>query len=80
MQPAFFLMEGELVSQLCLDELTVQTSNVSDSFTLRANSLACTSVRTVTEAQLIHLGNHSLDTLSSLYTTLRKQCQLAYLR
>ena len=41
---------GGLVSQLSLQELTVQAGDVSDRLVLRTNSLASTSVCTVTES------------------------------
>ena len=68
-----------LVSQLSLQELTVQAGDVSDRLVLRTNSLASTSVCTVTESKLIHACNHLLSTGSSLYTTLWEKCQLANL-
>ena len=69
-----------LVSKLCLDELTVQACNVRDCLTLGTYSLAGTGVGTVTEAQLVHLGNHSLGTACCLYLALRQESKLANLR
>ena len=40
--------------------------------TLRALGLASTRVGAVTEAQLVHLGNHRLGTTSTLYAALRQ--------
>ena len=68
-----------LVSQLSLQELTVQAGDVSDRLVLRTNCLASTSVCTVTESELIHACNHLLSTGSSLYTTLWEKCQLVNL-
>lgn len=68
-----------LVSKLSLDKLTVETSDVSDCLTLRANSLTSTCVCTVTETKLIHLSYHSLSTASSLNASLWKKSQLANL-
>ena len=69
-----------LVSQLSLEKLAVQAGNIGDRLTLRADSLASTRVGAVAEAQLVHLGHHVLGTLSSLYTALGKQGELANLR
>ena len=69
-----------LISQLGLNHLAVEASDVGDGLVLRADSLAGASVGAVTEAELIHLGNHVLNTTGSLYTTLWEQCQLANLR
>ena len=68
-----------LVLQLRANELTVQTSNVADRNVLRTFHLASTCVRTVTEAQLIHLCHHRFCTTSSLYATLGQESQLAHL-
>ena len=73
------LDKRRLISQLCLQELTVQAGDVGDRLVLRTNSLASTSVCTVTEAELIHACNHLLSTGSSFYTTLWEKCQLANL-
>ncbi len=48
-----------LVLQLRSQELAVKASDVCDRDRLRTLSLASTCVSTVTEAQLIHLSNHS---------------------
>ena len=69
-----------LVSELSLDHLAVQASDVSDGLVLRTYSLTSTGVGTVTEAQLVHLGNHVLHATSSLNLTLGKQGELANLR
>ena len=68
-----------LVSKLSLDEFAVETSDVSDSLALRTYSLASTCVCTVTETEFVHLSNHRLSALSSLWASLWKKCQLAYL-
>ena len=65
-----------LIGQLCLDELAVQASDVGDGLVLRAHSLAGASVGAVAEAELIHLGNHSLGALGSFGTALRQQGEL----
>ena len=75
-----YLLLTELVSELCLDELAVEASDVGDRLVLRALSLASASVGAVTEAKLLHLSDHCLSTLSSLRTTLRKESELANLR
>ena len=61
-----YLLSTELVSELSLDELAVEASDVGDRLVLRALSLASTSVGAVTEAELLHLGDHCLSTLSCL--------------
>lgn len=75
-----YLLLTELVSELCLDELAVEASDVGDRLVLRALSLASAGVSAVTETELLHLGDHSLCTLSCLRTTLRKESELADLR
>ena len=65
-----------LVGELGLDHLAVQASDVGDSLVLWANSLASASVGAVTKAELVHLGNHVLNTTGCLYATLRKQGEL----
>lgn len=75
-----YLLLTELVSELCLDELAVEASDVSDRLVLRALSLASAGVGAVTETELLHLGDHSLCTLSCLRTTLGKESELADLR
>ena len=74
-----YLLLTELVSELSLDELTVEASDVGDAFVLRADSFASTSVGAVTETEFVHLGNHCLGTLGSFGTTLRKECELTHL-
>ncbi len=71
--------EYRLVGQLCANELAVQAGNVADRDALRTFGFASASVRTVTEAQFIHLSQHSLGATSRFYLTLRQQSQLAYL-
>ena len=75
-----YLLLTELVSELCLDELAVEASDVGDRLVLRALSLASASVGAVTEAELLHLSDHCLSTLSCLRTALRKESKLANLR
>ena len=58
-----------LVLELSSEELAVQTSDIGDRDILGAFDFASTSVRTVTEAQLIHLSDHSLSTAGSFDTT-----------
>ena len=70
----------DLIAKLCLDHLAVQSSDVSDGLVLRTYCLAGTSVGAVTEAELVHLGNHVLHTTSSLYAALWKQSELRHLR
>lgn len=66
-----------LVGELSLDVLAVQASDVGDRLVLRALSLTSASVGAVTEAQLLHLGNHVLGATCSLGTTLGQQSKLA---
>ena len=68
-----------LVCQLCLEELAVEASDVADAYALGALGLAGTGVGAVTEAELIHAGEHSLGTTCSLYLTLGKEGELAHL-
>ena len=65
-----------LVSELCLDELAVQASDIGDRLVLRALSLASAGVGAVAEAEFLHLGHHGLGTLGSLGTTLGQQGEL----
>ena len=67
-----------LVLQLCAQELTVEASDVSNADLLWTLCLASTCVGTVTEAELIHLCNHSLCTTCALDLTLRQLCQRRY--
>ena len=69
-----------LICEFGLYHLAVEAGDVGDGLILRANSLASASVGAVTEAKLIHLGNHVLHTTGSLYATLGKQGELRYLR
>ena len=69
-----------LVSQLGLDELAVQAGDVGDGLVLRADSLAGASIGAVTKAEFFHSHHHVLGTAGSLYTALRKQGELRYLR
>ena len=65
-----------LVGELCLDHLAVEAGDVGDGLVLRADSLAGTGVSAVTEAELVHLGNHVLNTTCSLYAALWEQSEL----
>ena len=65
-----------LISQLGLNHLAVEASDVGNGLILRAHCLAGTSVGAVTEAELVHLGNHVLHTTGGLYATLGKQGEL----
>ena len=76
----FIINKVDLISHLSLDHLAVQTSDVGDGLVLRADSLASAGVGAVTEAELVHLGNHVLHTTGGLYATLGKQGELRYLR
>ena len=49
-----------LISQLGLNHLAVQASDVGDGLVLRADSLAGAGVGAVTKAELVHLGDHVL--------------------
>ena len=69
-----------LICEFGLYHLAVEASDVGDGLVLRTNGLAGTSVGAVTEAKLVHLGNHVLHTTGSLYTTLWEQGKLRYLR
>ena len=69
-----------LVCHLCLDHLAVQAGDVGDGLVLRTYCLAGAGVGAVTEAELVHLGNHVLHTTGGLYATLGKQGELRYLR
>ena len=68
-----------LVSELCLDELAVEASDIGDRLVLRALSLAGAGVGAVAEAEFLHLGNHGLGTLSGLRTALGQERELAHL-
>lgn len=61
-----------LVVQLSFDEVAVETSYVGNRLTLRTNSLASTSVSTVTKTEFIHLCNHGFSALGSFGLTLRQ--------
>lgn len=74
-----YLLLTELVSELSLDELTVEASDIGYALTLGTYSLASTCIGTVAESQFIHLGHHSLGTLGCLHLSLRQECKLAYL-
>ena len=76
---SFMLILVGLVSQLSLEELAVEASDVADAYTLGTLSLTSTGVGTVTEAELIHTSEHSLGTACSLYLTLGKEGELAHL-
>ena len=73
----FIINKVDLVSHLSLDHLAVQAGDVGDGLVLRTYSLTGTGVGAVTEAELVHLGNHVLHTAGSLYTALREQGELA---
>lgn len=68
-----------LVVQLSFDEVAVETSNVGNRLTLRTNSLASTSVSTVTKTEFIHLSNHGFSALGSFGLTLGQQSKLTNL-
>ena len=53
---------SRLVFQLGDDKVAVQAGDVADRDILRTFSLASASVGTVTEAQFVQLGQHSLCT------------------
>lgn len=76
---SFMLILVGLVGKLSLEELAVEASDVADAYALGALGLAGTGVGAVTEAELIHAGEHSLGTTCSLYLTLRKEGELAHL-
>ena len=65
-----------LVSELCLDELAVEASDIGDRLVLRALSLASAGVGAVAEAKLLHLHNHRLGAFCGLWTALRQQGEL----
>ena len=67
----------DLVRELCLEELTVESCDVRNGDTLRTFELAGPGVGTVTEAEFIHLCNHILGPLLSLNLTLRKESKRA---
>ena len=71
-----YLLLTELVSELCLDELAVEASDVGDRLVLRALSLASAGVGAVTETELFHLHNHRLGAFCGLWTALRQQGEL----
>lgn len=60
---------------MSLEELAIETGDVSDSDTLRALKLAGTGIGAVTESEFVHLGDHGLRSLLGLGTTLRKQSE-----
>ena len=76
---SFILTLVGLVGKLSLQVLTVETSDVADAYTLGTLGLTSTSVGAVTEAELIHLGEHGLGTTCSLNLTLGKEGELAHL-
>lgn len=61
-----------LVAALGAEELAVQAGNVAELDVLRALGSAGTGVGAVTEAELVHLGNHSLHAAFCLNLTLWK--------
>src|SRR5574344_362299 len=68
--------EQRLVSQFGYDKVTVQESDVVDSFALRTFCFASTSVCAVTESEFIHLSNHSFRTAGSFNFTLWQDVEL----
>ena len=58
----------QFVSELGLDNLAVEASDVGDSLALRADCLAGAGVGAVAEAKLVHLNDHVLHTTGSLYS------------
>ena len=82
MEPAFchyYNVILESVLHLSLEELAVEASDVADAYALGTFGLAGTGVGAVTEAELIHAGEHSLGTAGCLYLTLGKEGELAHL-
>ena len=73
-------MYMQLVSELSLDHLAVEASDVGDGLVLRADGLAGASVSAVTKAEFVHLGDHVFHATCSLYATLGKQGELRNLR
>ena len=63
-------IQGLLVLKLCSEELTVQTCDVRYCDVLRTLHLTSLGVCTSTEAEFVHLGDHCLSTLCTLYLTL----------
>ena len=76
----YYIICVHLVSQLCLDELAVEASNVGDGLALRTYGFASTGVGAVTEAEFVHLGYHGLGTTGCLYATLWKEGELRHFR
>ena len=72
----YIICKLDLISQLCLDHLAVEAGDVGDCLVLRTYCLAGASVGAVTEAELVHLSNHVLNTTCSLYAALWKQSEL----
>lgn len=66
-----------LVAALSAEELAVEACDVAELDVLRALGSAGTCVGAVTEAELVHLGNHSLHAAFCLNLTLWKQGKLA---
>lgn len=75
----FVVNNSGLVFQLSLEELAVEAGDVADRNALGALGLAGTGVGAVTEAELVHLGKHSLGTAGCLNLTLGKEGELAHL-
>ena len=70
-----YLLFKILVLKLCSEEFAVETCDVSYCDVLRALHLTSLGVGTSTESELVHLCNHSLCTLCTLYLTLWKESE-----
>ena len=69
----------ELFRAFGFDKLAVEAGDVAQRDVLGALGSTGTSVGAVTEAELIHLGDHSAGAAFTLYLTLRQKSELAYL-
>ena len=69
----------DLVFELGLEELSVEAGDVGYGDSLRALGLASSGVCAIAEAELVHLGHHSLGAARGLDTALREEGQLAHL-
>ena len=74
---ALLLGMHSLVGALGADKLTVESCNVAELDVLGALGSAGTCIGAVTESQFVHLGQHGLDALLGLGTSLGQQCKLA---